>query len=493
MLRRLSVVYTDLEDPSFKSQKLKTHKELLLDWFKQDAVLKFVKIILHPPGVKSINIDPENEHLWLGKSPTPFPPALAKSLCNNLASLPHLQALHLGGVKCKEHQLFKSGNLPGDVFQFVPTLKSVFLCDVEEEVVQSLCLFCQNLLSLSICDSNVSTNLLPYLTSLKKLQSSSITGMQNLHTIHSVMLRDLPELKDIGKCDFGSVLKSLYKFIHKDYSLRGDPVLLALETIDSVVLNREPIGPKEIYLLPMHFPNLKALKFVYIKGKERFYSSSLEDYDHLSSLSFLPNLEKLVIYQADFFSHSLFSVLQNGSKLTSLELMDIDEMNLNALMMIGSGCQHLQELVIARCYFTTEASDAKKLTDTCVDTELFKDTAPFKVLRKLKIQVHSPTHLFVVKYTVFFARKLINLHIYLNNLPIGDSFIAALLSWNPLKHLEEFYLCDGLDLTLMAANLIIQSCPKLTSLGKWRGRIESQELEAMKKEIKNRNLNLHLQ
>ena len=124
--------------------------------------------------------------------------------------------------------------------------------------------------------------------------------------------------------------------------------------------------------------------------------------------------------------------------------------------------------------------------------------------------------------------------------PLGDSFLTALVSWNPLKHLRcnllskisqelstrRFHLTSGHQLSLLAANIliqakisltlslpcassplffvifdqafgdhVIQACPRLEHLGglaSW-GRVEKEELEMMQKEVKARNLYLTLQ
>jgi hypothetical protein len=39
----------------------------------------------------------------------------------------------------------------------------------------------------------------------------------------------------------------------------------------------------------------------------------------------------------------------------------VDELNLNAILMIGAGCARLQRLTIAYCHYTVEANDRRRL------------------------------------------------------------------------------------------------------------------------------------
>jgi hypothetical protein len=50
-----------------------------------------------------------------------------------------------------------------------------------------------------------------------------------------------------------------------------------------------------------------------------------------------------------------------GCSLTSLELTRVDELNLNAILMIGAGCARLQRLTIAYCHYTVEDNDRRRL------------------------------------------------------------------------------------------------------------------------------------
>ena len=73
----------------------------------------------------------------------------------------------------------------------------------------------------------------------------------------------------------------------------------------------------------------------------------------LAVLSTISNLDQLGVMSADFYSHSLFTVIKTtGGRLTHLELTNVDELNLAGLMMIGDHCMMMTHLNICCCHYT---------------------------------------------------------------------------------------------------------------------------------------------
>ena len=63
-----------------------------------------------------------------------------------------------------------------------------------------------------------------------------------------------------------------------------------------------------------------------------------------------------------------------------------------------------------------------------------------------------------------------------------------------MKALQRIELMSGPHLTIMAANMLIQTCPVLKYIGRvssW-GRVDREEVEAVQGEIRRRNLDLVL-
>jgi hypothetical protein len=64
-------------------------------------------------------------------------------------------------------------------------------------------------------------------------------------------------------------------------------------------------------------------------------------------------------------------------------LTNIDELNLNAIVMIGAGCPLLERLKISYCHYTVEANDRRRLEAAAAEAAATRtETAtPFRMLR----------------------------------------------------------------------------------------------------------------
>ena len=89
------------------------------------------------------------------------------------------------------------------------------------------------------------------------------------------------------------------------------------------------------------------------------------------------------------------------------------------------------------------------MEDLCTEAGRSSPRAPFSKLRSATFLLTSPIHLPLVKYPVYFAAGLEELQInqvtkslIIHNIlpqvyqPLEDSFMAALVSWSPFKHLK---------------------------------------------------------
>ena len=72
----------------------------------------------------------------------------------------------------------------------------------------------------------------------------------------------------------------------------------------------------------------------------------------------LENLTAIDITAADFFGHSIFQFLElRGDQLRVLVLNNVDEMNLNAVILIGDRCPNLDKLSLIKCHYQIELDD----------------------------------------------------------------------------------------------------------------------------------------
>ena len=83
-----------------------------------------------------------------------------------------------------------------------------------------------------------------------------------------------------------------------------------------------------------------------------------DTFGHLSELCVLENLTAIDITAADFFGHSIFQLLElRGDQLRVLVLNNADEMNLNAVILIGDRCPNLEKLSLIKCHYQIEVDD----------------------------------------------------------------------------------------------------------------------------------------
>ena len=85
-----------------------------------------------------------------------------------------------------------------------------------------------------------------------------------------------------------------------------------------------------------------------------------DSFNHLAELGTLETLNEVDLTGADFFSHSIFQLLDvRGDQISTLALNDIDEMNLNAVILIGDRCPNLTSLALMKCHYQMEIGDVQ--------------------------------------------------------------------------------------------------------------------------------------
>ena len=70
----------------------------------------------------------------------------------------------------------------------------------------------------------------------------------------------------------------------------------------------------------------------------------------------------IVTFLTPFLSiHTYF----RGDQIINLELVDIDEVNLNAILLIGEQCLNLQKLCLHGCHFQIQPEDVGTVDSLC--------------------------------------------------------------------------------------------------------------------------------
>ena len=95
------------------------------------------------------------------------------------------------------------------------------------------------------------------------------------------------------------------------------------------------------------------------RRNDNFLPSDEEGFNHLAELCTLECLNEIEFSSSDFFSHSIFQYLDvRGDQISNLVLHDIDEMNLNAVILIGDRCPNLKSFALIQCHFQIEIEDS---------------------------------------------------------------------------------------------------------------------------------------
>ena len=141
----------------------------------------------------------------------------------------------------------------------------------------------------------------------------------------------------------------------------------SLEEVDT---NGE-LNSLELKHLVKTCPNLYKLRFKYHRN------SSSEDEDHLAKLCVLDHLTQLSISCANFFEHHLFQLLEvRGDQILHLELVDVDEINLNGILMLGANCTNLKKLCLHGCHFQMQPEDIGTVDALC-QSKFSQDSGKF--------------------------------------------------------------------------------------------------------------------
>ena len=111
-------------------------------------------------------------------------------------------------------------------------------------------------------------------------------------------------------------------------------------------------------------------------------------FNHMAELCVLENLSIISIALADFFGHLLFQLLEvRGDQFTSLSLNSIDEMNLNAVILIGDTCPNLTQLALMRCHFQMQINDPSTV-DKLVKDRQQNSSHGMSILRYICIYIY---------------------------------------------------------------------------------------------------------
>lgn len=390
-----------------------------------------------------------------------WPKIMRHVLYKNLHVMTGLEVLDLGSGSAG----WKTSGIEKMIIQGVsamPNLTSFTLCfDCTDSIVTAVGQNCPKLQKLDVTASRSVTDrcltILQKCWQLREIQlfrtSVSIAGYAELLSEHL-------NLEDVGRCDeFGYVLEHVrvngsYK---KPFNLK--------------VFESRDVSTEHLHLLVEMCPYLTRVSIV--------HDETIND---LLILAALNNLTELKLLCCDFFTDRVKELLETrGSKITSLHLEHVNEIDLNALVYISQFCPKIKNLVLYNCEFLEHAA--------VFTSKLF--VPPFKYLERIKC-VADCVHLhleFLLSHCVNI--KFIQLG---SSTGIGDKTMARVLSKNPMHKLEELKILYSDDLSMKTVRLLMQNCDnlrRLSELESWQG-ISIDELDVFQNELRINNIDLDI-
>lgn len=351
-----------------------------------------------------------------------------------------------------------------DALGSMKNLHTLCLCfDCTDLIVQILGDNCPKLQNLDITSSrSVTERSVPSLLKCKDLKELQLCRTSMSIAGYAQLLIGLPKLQDLGRCDeFGSILKYIY--------------------------NLNPsAGPFEIRKFQSRDITTEHLKLLVYMCPNLYHVSIFHDEQiwNITLLTVLQNLTELKLLSCDFYTDNVKQLLEiKGSKITSLHLEHVEEIDLNALMYISQFCPKLKNLVLYNCDFLAH-------------TSLFANpdrlrVKPFQQLERIFCVADSASlHLeFLLTHCV----NIKNIHLG-SSTGIGHDLMIKILNRNPMRHLEELRILYSSDLSICTVDKLLASCPKLrvlSELESWNS-ITKEELAYFKEYIEKSNFALDI-
>ncbi len=206
-------------------------------------------------------------------------------------------------------------------------------------------------------------------------------------------------------------------------------------------------------------------------------------------------------------------------QIVNLELIDIGEINLNAVIIVGAHCPSLNKFCVHGCQFQMQPEDTNTVEAMCnaiknnnnsssrEDRKRVRLTSAssgsgtavpdllFAELKSLDIYLENPSHMPVFQLLISMAPNLERLIFDQHFADYDESLITrSLFEWSDFKNLRELKIGHGSRLSIVAVNVILANCGELRSLGRldqW-GRVTREQVDSIRTEIKSRNLDLVL-
>uniref|UniRef100_A0A6V7JEG8 Uncharacterized protein n=1 Tax=Bracon brevicornis TaxID=1563983 RepID=A0A6V7JEG8_9HYME len=380
-------------------------------------------------------------------------------LYDNLHHMTSLEILDLGSGS----DGWRSSEIERYVIRGVsslPNLVSLALCtDCTDNIIATVGQTCRKLRILDITASrSVTFRSIPSLLKCQNLRQLIIFRTSLGEHSCAELLLGLPHLEVIGQC---------IKFRHflEEVELKEPNVKLALRVIDTSTLNTSDM--------------LRITKMCpYITRISMKYDDQMGE---LYVLSALEHLRELKFTECHFYTDAIDWLLQQmSSRLKSLTLSNVYEIDWLALFNIAKYCTHLEELKMYHC-------DILGIDNRPHHGR--QSLEPFKYLETLQFFAEC-----VKRHLEFLLSPCKNIrYIELgSSTGIDDATMERILNANKMPKLEELKIFSSSELSMKTVRLLMQNCKSLRRLSELEGwgLIKKGELSALREELKRNNLDL---
>lgn len=318
-----------------------------------------------------------------------------------------------------------------------------------------------------------------------------LKNLPNLTCLNIPYIANDEVLKYIGK--YNKVLKLLdisgetdITEIGIDAMLTGNPQLTQSLTVVNIgMYGEENIDHTDVALLIRRLPNLTNLGSYSFVGKS-VYSIYRTDPDFKTKLQYMHDVQtnmrtmKAIIalcpmIETIYLEEPDQGVLQQIKELNNVTKIKLNKFQCHELHQLLDKVGHKIETLMLSA--STGSFNFTRVAETCrnleslefyqIQTATHEEEIPFNNLQHIEI-IHGNLSTSCLKYLMTGSPKLKKLIIG-DEIKLDDNDMSRMLRRNKFEHLEGIWFPNAPRLTRDTVDLLIECCPKLTSLGQLSG------------------------
>lgn len=319
-------------------------------------------------------------------------------------------------------------------------LKCLSIDYCTDNILRCLTMNCKLIEKLNLNNSNINDNNIEILTELSNLKSIYLYATAVSQKGIEILLKFCTNIEHIDT-DTNFVACAIEQIVsYKENA--GTQFRLKSYVNDSETTK------KQLQLVILKCPLIQKVMFT----KYQFSQS------YLMILNDLKDLSELKLAGYSFSTDQIKEVLQiRGRNLVHLHLQKVDQIDINALMLVSQMCPNLQSLIIEKCNYVkqtllTVESNFSNRENTVL-------CPSFNNLKTLSVGVNGgwpPTE----ELLLFLLSNCPNVEFVHVRGKLISQIISKVLDNNPLNCLKELriWMCDNSVLSMLVIERILQNC-----------------------------------